>query len=556
MGLFDNYQKRILNTYSADYKFSIINKSIEYINNKIDLGEFRFFNIGSDIEQLYESVDLFYDYLEPTIVKSINNSSNLLGYSELIIESLLYNPSDLLIFHSDMYNNLNDIYLNYFNNLYDYESYNVIFNYEVNTFNPSNYFKVCYDHDLHNYDHLHKVFFPHIYPLYFLSKSLLNQITTSIKKDIYYSIKDFDIKSKLKLNQNQEYFKDEIKNFIINNIFNGINFNQNYINDIENSIDLSQLSSIFNNYIDKTISNSDFIKFSSLVFEEYIYEFMYKLHTDYGSVTFNIPQDIAIKIGKKITTDFPKISSNSKEFKSISTIAYKYRHDKLQFINMNLAVFSLWVDLIIQNQKEDIGFEHTVDLSEIRTILRSININNSDFIQHVVLNFKNEFINSKTIEIILYKYLNDIIDRFIKSDEFKIYITESIVPSIAQALKTRAPRLYIEIYEHADKIKLYIKHLLIQHIFNNHYLQNSYRDIVTTDAQSVYNFDDFFLGNIISNFYNMNNDTLMLIQQEYSKFVTSITYLFFFDSYIDHFRLIKKYKQIKRVEKIIQSPYR
>ena len=548
------YQKHILNTYNAEYKYNLIQKSISYFDDKIEKGEFQFFNIGSNLDDIYTKWSTSYNFLENELVKNIDTDLvNKHGYNRKLIDALLYNPPDWLIFHTEMFNFVNDIYTKHFSNLSEFEIYNIITTFDINEFTPSNYLKVCYDSDLINYEHLPRVFYFHLNPLYILSKSLINQIATSIRRETYYDLKDFDIKNNLKLN-NIHYLNQKTSDFVINNIYNDIKFNDYYEEDILESLNLSNIENLFNNYIDKFVSSNDFIKFSSMVFDDYTYDYMYKLYLDEDGIEFAIPDNIKAKFDEATKNKFLSIKA-SNEQRSIVSITYKYRHDYLQFINSTLFIFSEWLDLILENQKEDIHFDHYLSLNDVREIIKSISFDYDQFLEYTNNNFLNDFLNSKTIENVLYKYVENIVELFIQTKEFKNYILLDIIPVLSRSLKTRSPKLYSEIYDNIDKIKMYIKYLLVKHIVNNNNLHVSYRDILMAKA-NVYKFDDFLLENIVTNFYNIDDKSVITLQQEYSKFITSMSHLLFFDMYMDSFRLVKKYMNINSQEKIISSPYR
>jgi hypothetical protein len=555
MSILKQFQKHILYTHSATYKYNLIQKSVNYFDNKVQNGDFRFFNIGSELESIYDSWNPSFDFLENELVKkSETDSNNIYGYNSKIIDSLLYNPPDNLIFHTDMFNFVDNIYRVYFSNLSDFEMYNVIYSFDINPIhNSSNYLKTCFDTDINDYSFLPRTFFFHLNPLRLLAQPLLNQITTSIKKEIYNDVKVFDIKTNLKVTDSN-YFNDKISDFVINTIFNGTQFNDYYKQEISSSINMSEVEDLFNQFIDKFIPSNDFLKYSSSVFSEYVYDYVYDLYINESGITCDIPNKFPLIINDIIQKQLSKFKSNS-EFRSIVSITYKYRNDKLQFINSTLMVFSMWLDLILENQKNDLNFKHYLSLNDVSEIFRSISVDNDKLINYINDSFMSNFINSKTIENVLYKYVNNIVSLFINSIEFKNYILYEMIPSLVNVLKTRSPILYSEIYDNIDNVKMYIKYLLIDHIIKTNNLQSSYRDILS-NSPNVYNFDNFLLTNIVNNFYDSNLKTLVDTQSEYSKFITSISYLLFFDNYIDGFRLIKKYRNINPTEKIIESPYR
>lgn len=570
LDLLGKYQRKILYVHSADYKWNVLLSSIDNINTLISNSEFNFLNISQSVNDLFLNNNYFYDYLENSITWN-NTSSNIrIGYNQLNVEALLYNPSNELIIHDNIYIKLNDLYRNYFSNISELSIYAPIFNnFKIETINNSNYLKICYDEEYNNFEYKLASFY-HL-PIYNLSKSLLSQIFTSIRKNTYPLTLNVITKSDLILS-NLNDIDNKIANFILSNIFKETQFNSFYISNITNAVSekLDDLNLIFNNFIETKIFNDYFISCINDIYTNYIEEYAYKLSTDYREreiVNFATPINTYQLMANQILIDTKKISARTIDLKSIITITYKYRNDTLQFINSNLAVFSDWTDLLINNQYDNIDYYDSLlkspfesdgeDINvlhskHINTIIKSITINKSLFLNEIKTNFINDFKNSKTIELTIYNHLAEIVASFINSAEFKSYIISDFIEPVALVCKTRFPKMYKELYENIDNIINYIKYLLTLKLYESSNLPEKYRNLILNTQIEIENFDEFLLDNIISRFYTVDSVSLKEYQNDIIKFITSMSTLLFFDRYIDNYRLIKKY--VDRPT-IIESPY-
>ena len=263
--------------------------------------------------------DILIDYSSPTLMLDLINKTGMTfveiheiisntitladsyykGYNKLNVEALLsgiYDPDWSYIIHDELYTNLNNIYSKFFSDISDYSMYSVVYNnFKINTLNPSNYLKVCFDKErrVDNNELEYKIAYFYILPMYNFSKLLTPQILTTIKKSIISSISTQLSTQFLKINDISN-IEELLKDFILANIFNNMRFNDSYISDIRNSINLSGLTTLFNSYIDR-LSVNDFSKCLNNLYKEYIQEFSYLLMTygrKYELIKFNAPASI------------------------------------------------------------------------------------------------------------------------------------------------------------------------------------------------------------------------------------------------------------------------
>lgn len=263
--------------------------------------------------------DILIDYSSPTLMLDLINKAGMTfveiheiifntitladsyykGYNKLNVEALLsgiYDPDWSYIIHDELYTNLNNIYSKFFSDISDYSMYSVVYNnFKINTLNPSNYLKVCFDKErrVDNNELEYKMAYFYILPMYNFSKLLTPQILTTIKKSITSSISTQLSTQFLKINDISN-IEELLKDFILANIFNNMRFNDSYIVDIRNSINLSGLTTLFNSYIDR-LSVNNFSKCLNNLYKEYIQEFSYLLMTygrKYELIKFNAPESI------------------------------------------------------------------------------------------------------------------------------------------------------------------------------------------------------------------------------------------------------------------------
>jgi hypothetical protein len=266
--------------------------------------------IFRDILIDYSSSTLMLDLINKTgmtfveIHEIISNAITLAdsyykGYNKLNVEALLsgiYDPDWSYIIHDELYTNLNNIYSKFFSDISDYSMYSVVYNnFKINTLNLSNYLKVCFDKErrVDNNELEYKMAYFYILPMYNFSRLLVPQILTTIKKSITSSISTQLSTQFLKINDISN-IEELLKDFILANIFNNMRFNDSYISDIRNSINLSGLTTLFNSYIDR-LSVNNFSKCLNNLYKEYIQEFSYLLMTygrKYELIKFNTPESI------------------------------------------------------------------------------------------------------------------------------------------------------------------------------------------------------------------------------------------------------------------------
>jgi hypothetical protein len=181
------YQQRLLDINSANYKFDILQNSINYIDKLVLNGEFDFLPLSDDVDGIYSKNNYFYDFLENKLSKLNANQVSYNGYNKLNIEALLHKivkPETEYIIHDDMYSNLSIIYKQYFSNLSEHSIYSIFHNnFKVDTINISNYLKVCFNKEQLEFDYRIAQFY--IAPMYEFSKMCTSQILTSIKKESY-----------------------------------------------------------------------------------------------------------------------------------------------------------------------------------------------------------------------------------------------------------------------------------------------------------------------------------------------------------------------------------
>lgn len=293
----NKYQQRLLNINSANYKYSILQRSIDYINKLLDNGDFDFLGISDDINDIYINNNYFYDFLENRMSKKglVRNNENYSGYNRLNIEALLHkiikiDPS--YIIHDEMYSNLNTIYRKFFSNLSEFSIYSLFHNnFKVDTLNLSNYLKVCFDKESINYDYKIAAFY--ILPMYDFSKICTSQILTSIKKHSYSKlINDFSNNILYLTNINE--FNENLSTFIIKNIFNNYDFNDSYKNLVINSVKIDKLLTLFNEYV-STLSKNNIVKAVNNIYYDFIQDFAYTLITTGRAreiIKFNTPNTL------------------------------------------------------------------------------------------------------------------------------------------------------------------------------------------------------------------------------------------------------------------------
>jgi hypothetical protein len=639
--------------------------------------------IFKDITVDYTSKTLMDDLIEKTgmafieiheLISITNTLTNIhyKGYNKLNIGGLLggiYDPDWRYIIHDELYTNLNNIYSKFFSDISDYSIYSIIYNnFKINTLNPSNYLKVCFDKDYRANELKYKMAYFYILPMYNFSKLIVPQLLTSIKRTISSHISTHLSSQYLKINDIGN-IENLLKDFILANIFNNMRFNDYYIMDIRDSIDLTGLITLFNNYVDK-LSNNNFSKCLSNLYNEYIQEFAYLLMTygrENGLIKFNIPEDIYknsiyavenvlnnedntvidllnqeivpeiffeyilknedsisesnstvyflrinnvnykllrkfmpetfnnittrltaetgynkllsdIKLTEQSQDIFKKtkyhlddliaevnntnffvppdvsttIQKNSiyktlnqdilrrtNDIRSLVTITYKYRDDPLQFINSNLAAFSDWTNLILDTQYDNIDYIKPLTENDIKIIIGSIEFDTEKLLTFINSDWIGYFIESKLIDLNVYSYIGSLVDDFSKTDQFKKYILKDLIEPTAAVLKTQSPKLYKEIYQNIDNIINYLKYLLVVQTTDTSDLANKYRNLLL--ANSISNFKNEILLDIISSFRNVDSILMKEYQNDSTKFITSMAVLSFLDDYIDGFRLVKKF---------------
>ena len=698
------YQQHLLDINSANYKYELLENCKNYIDGLVKNGEFDFLVISEDVDNIYKTNNYFYDYLENklTYTVKVKNQEYYEGYNQLNIEALLYGiytPDPNFVIHDEMYANLDNIYNNFFSNISEHSIYSIFYNnFKINTLNPSNYLKVCFNKEDRNLNY--KIANFYISPIYDFSKICTPQILTSIKKQLYHTVLDKLPNSLLQITDTGD-LNDELSEFILKNIFNDFDFNSSYKIQLSQSIDVNELSIVFNNFIN-TLPSHNILNCINNIYYDFNQEFAYILMTigrERGLVTFNTPESIYTnsifalnevlykedpiindllnlkerpsifylyktsptdegvyllrfenvdyKITKKhtpntfatltnilISTDInngyinilknkfvdsyesgifmktghtkseleelvknanlvklstqqnivPKnsiyktlindILKRVDDMKSVITLTYKYRNEPLQFINSNLASFSDWLDLILETQYNNSEYIDVLNDGDINNIITSIqfkktsNINDPDKYEYDLVNFINSnfidlFKNSKVIELNVYRYLGELVDKFIKTQTFKDYILFKFIEPIAISLKTRSPKLYKEIYQNIDNVINYIKYLLILKLYNSSELTSKYRDILNTpyinhqgelETLKIDNFTNEVFENFVNDFYKLDSAIIDKYKKESVKFTTSMAMLFLLDKYIDGFRLLKKY-QSYNIERVVYDEY-
>jgi len=289
------YQQRLLDINSANYKFDILQNSINYIDKLVLNGEFDFLPLSDDVDGIYSKNNYFYDFLENKLSKLNANQVSYTGYNKLNIEALLHKivkPETEYIIHDDMYSNLSIIYKQYFSNLSEHSIYSIFHNnFKVDTINISNYLKVCFNKEQLEFDYRIAQFY--IAPMYEFSKMCTSQILTSIKKESYTDLLNTFSNSVLYLN-NIDGFNGKLSEFINKNIFNNYDFNDSYKDIITNSVKIDNLLGLFNDYI-SILSKNNLFKVVNNIYYDFVQEFAYILMThgrQEGIVTFNTPEDI------------------------------------------------------------------------------------------------------------------------------------------------------------------------------------------------------------------------------------------------------------------------
>lgn len=341
------YQQHLLDINSADYKYGVLTNCIEYINELINHGEFRFLNISDDVTSIYTTNNYFYDYLENKLTYKVNNEDQYYnGYNKLNIEALLYginDPNPNFIIHDEIYANLDNIYKNFFSNISEYSVYSVFYNnFKINTLSPSNYLKVCFNKERENLQY--KIANFYIVPIYEFSKICAPQVLTAVRREIYDDTFDGLLNSTLVLN-NLSDLNSSIAVFILKNIFNDFNFNASYEKTIQDSVNISELSSIFNNYIESLPEHNILLCINN-IYLDFIQEFSYILMTkgrERDLIRFDTPEDIyknSIFRTELISYEDDPIIFNFLEIKEIPEIFYLIDDDNflISFNNINYRV--------------------------------------------------------------------------------------------------------------------------------------------------------------------------------------------------------------------------
>lgn len=677
------YQQYLLNINSANYKYETLQNCTQYIESLVSSGEFDFFTISEDINNIYQTNNYFYNYLENklTYFEKLQDTEHYIGYNELNIEALLYgiyNPDPSFIIHDELYTNLNNIYQNFFSNISEHSIYSIFYNnFKVDTLNISNYLKVCFDKEDKELNYKLANFY--ILPMRDFSSICTPQILTSIRRQLYHSVRD-NLQNQILHFNELTGLNSKLAHFILVNIFNDFKFNDSYKNEIIESVNISGLLTTFNKFIDSLPLNNILTCINN-IYIDFIQEFAYILMTECrtnGSVKFSTPESIYTNsifglneiiykedpiifdlltlkekptifylvdsntillrfenVDYKVTNKIPNTRTSSSTFshllsivnstnkdgyinflknkfvtyqdpgiflktgytkteliqlaqnanliklsttkhlipknsiyktligdillrtgdlKSVITLTYKYRNEPLQFINSTLAVFSDWLDLILDIQYNNKDYIDVLSNDNIVDIINSIGFDIPELTNFINSNFINLFKNSKVIELNVYHYFGELVDKFIKTQAFKDFILFEFIEPIAQVLRTRSPKLYKEIYQNIDNIINYIKYLLILELYNTVNLQSRYRDILEAENVEIINFNEEILQYLILDFKKIDAITIKKYKNESTKFTTSMAMLFLLDKYIDGFRLIKKY-QTYNIEKVVYDEY-
>lgn len=541
-----NYQRKILYIQSSQYKYDILKKSIDYINNTINSIEFNFFNINKEIYDLFENDHYFYDFLENKFIQKDEDSNKYIGYNELVIKALPYQFLPSIIMDEQIYDKILLIYRKYFTNMSNFSIYKPIYDgFKIDTHNISNYLKVCYDEE--NFKKRYNIPFFYRLPVYKLSKSLVYQITTSMRLDTRDEIISNFNKDKLYLDGNSlNTLQNNLSTFVMKNIFKDINFNDYYKNDVLNSINIDKLNILYTQYIDTYIHSDNIILCTNKIINNFIQHYAYLLMSKYKDdlklIKFDISNtDYYKKILTRIYEEKVSIFGRRFELESAVNIPFKFVDDYLQFINASLVSFNNWSDKLVENQLDNVDFKPILSSNEISSIIKSIIIDKQEYLNETKNNFMEEFVESNSIELGVYEYIGEIVDRFISTSEFKNFMLNEFIIELSESLKNRSPKVYKEIYENIDNLIHYIRFILVQLVVEQSNIISYLREIYKS-VEIIDNFTEMHINNILNDFYNVNTVDIQDIDKDIIKFTVSIASLILLDNYIDKFRLNRKIK--------------
>ena len=540
-----NYQKKILYSQSSNYRFNILQNSINVINTSIDNLEFSFFNISDEISELFKDNNYFYDFLETSIKTFDKTNFKYIGYNSLVINALPYQFKPTMYLNEKLYIDIVKLYKKYFSNMSKFSIYKPIYDgFIVDTTNPSNYLKMCFDEES-NSIYTDNIPFFYRKPVLNLSRTLVFQIITSLRNETRQDLVDGFEPSIFNLSENcLSCINNDISNFIIKNIFKDINFNTYYKTEISNAININKLNDLFKNYVDLYIQKDNIITCSNKIFANYPQHFAYLLMTKYKNdikcVKFNIANsNYYAKVLEGIFNERDKIYAKRFELEGVVNLSFKFVNDHLQFINASLMSFNDWVDGLINNQIDNKDYIPVLSYNDISAIVKSINFDKELFIEDIEANFISDFLNSNTIELGVYEHVAKLVDVFIETSEFKNFILNELVIDLSTALQSRSPRAYKEIYNNIDNLISYIRYLLINKIIISSDLVNYFTEKYSS-IDSIKNFRLSYLDGILTTFYDLNNILLKDYSDDVTRFTTSIATLLLLDGYIDKFRLNRK----------------
>ena len=341
------YQQHLLDINSADYKYEVLINCVNYIQELVNHGEFQFLDISDDVTNIYTNNNYFYDYLENKLTYKINDQDQYYnGYNKLNIEALLYginDPNPTFIIHDEIYANLDNIYKNFFSNISEHSIYSVFYNnFKIDTLSPSNYLKVCFNKERRELSY--KIANFYITPVYEFSKICAPQVLTAIRREIYDDTFDNLLNSALILDDVSD-LNSPLATFILRNIFNDFNFNASYEKTVQDSVNISELASVFNNYINQ-IPEHNILSCINNIYLDFIQEFSYILMTqgrEQNLIKFNTPENIyrdSIFRTELISYEDDPIIFNFLEIKEIPEIFYLIDDDNflIRFNNINYRV--------------------------------------------------------------------------------------------------------------------------------------------------------------------------------------------------------------------------
>lgn len=516
--LYDFQKELFYCNYSAEFKNKIIFKTINTIKNNTENRRQLLFSLNDTLKNLYKECDFYYDFLiDNLIFKKIGSS--VVGYNSIKIKQAQLFKEKNYINHPKIYNNIQKIYDNFFDSGYDYEIYKVYYDgFNVKSAFPSNYMKVV--HKLKNKDIIEEnINFINTLPVYIMSKQICENLFTNIFR---YSKKDLNrinIKNKLKIDESEtSNFNEKLLKYIDLSVFKESKF----VDYFKSVVFENKIIELFNDFINSTITKKDLNSLTNNIFNTFTEEFVY-LYRD----LFTIDQDFESLLRSKLKEE-AHTNTLQQDIYSIFTIAHNYSKDDIQFINSMLMTASLWLDYIINSR--DLKNTSHFSNSEIRDIVKSVNIKSmEDFKQKLSNDFLQDLKNSKHIENVLISFYYQIISRFVSSKNFKEHILNLFIPSIAVTVRNKSKKLYLEIQElkNIDSIIEYIKFILLDYFINNNDLLNSYVNILGID-RFIFNIEHIDI---------LKDEDIDFYKKEMNKFVISLSYIIFFDKYLEGFRL-------------------